>query len=427
MNTTMVSGVSLEQSLLRLWGILYGIPLLIIAAFSLSFNLLDKKSSYRIDKISFYNWLVYCFWMAIAGTLVGFTNHNSYTYMSGDIFKAMVFPLSLYITTKYFKKYNQYKLFLFITICSLIDLIPEVIDVLIQAISSDGYRRQGTRNELLYSFFLVSFLAANKSSSRKTFFCFISILLFFLTIISGSRSAIFLLLVNTFIIVYFTGARKLTSTLKPLSISLLLISLVLLGIPQARDKAASFAQLAYGRVSSTYDPKSQTVDISTLGRLLEVKYAFAEFMRKSDNPVSFISNALVGMGGGAEYKIPPDTIHPRLKNYLEAAGGKSHQIHIGFFSIFFRYGLIGFVLFNFAYIYTLYKIFKLSNYFVKIKDYCGIVICVSIFTFFISKFINMISIYSIVGNLTMGVLLGIIINYSNNFSILLYARNTTEN
>ena len=70
------------------------------------------------------------------------------------------------------------------------------------------------------------------------------------------------------------------------------------------------------------------------------------------------------MGGGAVYSVDPGTTCSRLLTYVELAGGKAHQIHIAFFSVAYRYGVVGFILlnlFSFDLMYKAYKLVRLAQ------------------------------------------------------------------
>lgn len=214
------------------------------------------------------------------------------------------------------------------------------------------------------------------------------------------------------------GRKRVLRSLAPLLAGLAVFSIIVIAVPAVRNTIAIFFEQAVKRASATYDSHSNRVDVSTYGRMLEVQYAFNEYKMNSDNIITLISHTMLGMGGGATYQIFEDTSHPRLTRYLERAEGRSHQIHVAFFSIFFRYGLVGLMLFNIVLLYIMHKAFMLFKIAQKCKDKKGMILTMTILSFLLVEYVHSISIYHVVGYLPLGIMFGLLVLYDRNINLI---------
>jgi hypothetical protein len=186
---------------------------------------------------------------------------------------------------------------------------------------------------LLMSMVWVGCLRSRTMLARAFFgSCLIALLV--LSWYSQWRGAVVALVVIGAVLIVLTG-RSLSRTLW---IFVLVLSFVVVAAIVARDKIASvvfesrFSEIAEGGVES---------DDSLMFRFVEARDVLNEINREW-GPLNF----LIGAGLGASFR-PEAVLSQMSDRYAEGnlTGDRVHNVHLGPLAIFFRFGVIGIVLF----------------------------------------------------------------------------------
>jgi len=187
------------------------------------------------------------------------------------------------------------------------------------------------------------------------------------------------------------------SLFKPAAIAAILLILFLLRMGTvSRDISEELGQ----RVSETFALIRATRQVApvllTDRRIVETRAALNTL---TDPPN--ILNYVVGFGNGAEFYAPSAALG------MGSEPGYKHHIHNGYVSMLFRMGIFGLGIF------LLFVLSMLRNMYCFIKYHSGkpetseILISKTVFVYFVATLVELLTIYSFIGDIKWGVLFGL--------------------
>jgi len=307
------------------------------------------KPAHKLDKY-LYSAL---FSLSMLGFLNALAYSNNFVYVLSDFYKILILPISFFI----FSNLIEY------------NLLNKLVNVLIAALLFDGLfdiayqipmyldgNFDKISDQFWYNKILLILLVTSSyldGRIRKIPFYFLISIGIIILVLSMYRSAVFLALFGLALLLY-----KSIKSIKvwELLVFFLFVPLLLInifkseGISNYYDKFTDRIEL----ISLSSFDKMESVTL--LVKLHEIKSALDKMEEENS-----ISVYLFGTGFGSEYT--PNTILRDLsvgyKAFFEVNPNLStlHQIHVNYFSIFFRYGILGFITVILLYIY-IYQLFR---------------------------------------------------------------------
>lgn len=337
--------------------------------------------------------------------LIGLMFSNNPNYLISDFFKFLVIPLVWFLIRFVIKSpsvkgviISFYTVVVFMLIANLLDLFYWFIEV-----NSTGILTRATKPYLL-PLCVLPLILINKTEvsffKRFLTYIFFSFMLL-LTIVSGQRATWLAsgLIFTALLIKYKMKFIKVF--LVSLSILLLLFAVIRPGVFMETLSALIKSRLFMILAGSNISGKHVAVDASTYGRIYEVKVVWNTFIKRNN-----IFLFLFGFGNGAQYYAPLIHIFVPKLLYPDCI---VHNIHIGYFAILFRYGIVGLLAFTMSAVFFIKYLLDLrKTKFLKVLDNNTVLVIVeSILLSFIGTMIAFSFSFIFVGSAIWGILFGI--------------------
>lgn len=386
-NLTIQNSVA-SQTALRISALCAGVCCLIVIFYFL------------INKISLYNRYLFPFFIFINlfGLFNGFYRNNDLVYNIGDffnLFQIYIFTLLLLLLFEKGFKYNLIYSFLLFSFVADLFYFFQYANMLI-----DGpFLRIMGGNVFLA---LLSFYLIYTKEKRFNSIYSISFIISFLTILMAGYRGKWLLFVLGIILIIVMSQKKLsfTNILRKVASSAMLVFFIFTILYQIPTFKEYFNKRVIEETIMAYKYDGDTESESQ--KSYEVFKILQYF---NNNP----SSLLLGFGSGAEIEIDKNVGKYILKKW--DSRGTLHYIHNTYFSILFRYGIIGLLFF----LYFIFKLCRIGFDKNKSKDKIDkfalvyLLICIIGFT---QDF--MIGVY--LGILEWPFIFAMIINYKKNIS-----------
>lgn len=307
------------------------------------------KPAHKLDKY-LYSAL---FSLSMLGFLNALAYSNNFVYVISDFYKILILPISFFI----FSNLIEY------------NLLNKLVNVLIAALLFDGLfdisyqipmyldgNFDKISDQFWYNKILLILLVTSSyldGRIRKIPFYFLIAIAIIILVLSMYRSAVFLALFGLALLLY-----KSIKSIKvwELLVVFLFVPLLLINIFKFEGMSNYYDKFTdrFELISLSSFDKMESVTL--LVKLHEIKSALDKMEEENSISVYFF-----GTGFGSEYT--PNTILRDLsvgyKAFFKVNPNLStlHQIHVNYFSIFFRYGILGFIIVIFLYIY-IYQLFR---------------------------------------------------------------------
>jgi O-antigen ligase len=391
---------TISQQALRLHGLLSGSMLLIFAGILVIRICMMGRRSFKL--YSFEKYLLFLLFIDFIALVVGLIRGNSPIFLIGDTYKFAVIPLAYFCTVQTLRAENVKRLFLFIILLETAVTL-ESFGVYAVRLSKGFYERapEHSISLLAFVFFLVLLSSRRELSRWKNLICFILVVIIGITaILSQARTLWAQMLLCPFILLLVERKSIVAASILKFAVYalMLLIPLSLIFSDAYYNITESLNQ-RIRETSAIFKSNRQFAPVlSADRRVVEVK-ATMNMYSELPNPADF----LVGFGNGAEFYAPSAALG------MGSRPGYKHHIHNGYISIFFRMGILGLLAFLVFIFFTLRNINgAIRHGFISEKaSIWTLSIQKSIFIYLILTLIEFLTIYSFIGDIKWGVLLGL--------------------
>nr|MDH3125229.1 hypothetical protein [Priestia aryabhattai] len=279
-------------------------------------NLINIKIANKRELFLFW-WLIF----NLLASIVGFVNHNSPFYILNDFIVYALIPTFYFVSKNKVKDLDFNKFIIPIIFFQFIALVLNI-------------KTFYNASALIIAYLLYQFLNSKKNVFKNSIYLIISIVFSVLSPYANKS-----LLIQVCIIFLFLIFNKMT--LNKFIRTILIIGLVVGCFCMNYEKIQQTS--AYKKmevfIETIFDESKDSNDVSTNGRIYEMKTVISNF-----KDLSFIQKA-VGEGNGAtlDFRTSPD-LDTLISVYGVEGISNVHNVHVLFFSILNRHGIIG--LFN---------------------------------------------------------------------------------
>jgi O-antigen ligase len=316
--------------------------------------------------------------------------------------------LAYFCTTQTLEARDARKLFLFIVILETAVTL-ESFGVYVIRLATGVYERapEHAVSLLAFIFFLVALTSGDQiSRRRRNIYSVILVMIGLTAILSRARTLWVQIFLCPFILLPIEKKTAvIRSLVKPAVLVVILLMPVLLGVSTIyRNVAQELSQRVVETTALIQATEQISPIISSDRRVVEVKSALGTY-RESPNLLDFV----VGFGNGAEFYAPSAALG------MGSRPGYKHHIHNGYVSLFFRMGISGltfFLLFAFSALRNMYTVAKQpveANLHVhpEASGLARSLIPKVIFVYFVATLIELLTIYSFIGDIKWGILFGL--------------------
>lgn len=384
---------TISQQALRVHGVIAGSMLLIFACILFARFCLAGQRIFELHKFEKYLFLLLL--VDLMAFMIGLIRRNALVFLIGDTYKFAVIPLAYFCTTQTLESGDAKRLFLFIVILETVVTL-ESFSVYAVRLAMGIYERtpEHTISLLAFIFFMVALTSEDRlSSRRRNLYSVMLVMIGITAILSRARTLWVQVLLCPFILLLIQKRTiVIRSMFRPAAFALVLLIPFLLLVGAVFHNVASELGL---RISETFELLWATEQTSTAlsgdRRIVETKAALGTYLESPN-----VLNLIVGMGNGAEFYAPSAALG------MGSKPGYKHHIHNGYVSIFFRMGVVGltlFLIFTFSMLRSMYV-------FIKHHDQ-ELVISRAIFVYFVATLMELMTIYSFIGDIKWGVLFGL--------------------
>ena len=387
---------TISQQALRIHGVVAGSMLLIFACILFArFCLAGRRASrlYRFEK-----YLLALLAVDLMALLIGLIRRNALVFLIGDTYKFSVIPLAYFCTVQTLEAKDARKLFLFIVILETVVTL-ESFGVYMIRLAAGIYERAPEHgiSLLAFIFFLTSLASGEKLSRRRRNAYSVLLVIIGITAILSRARTLWVQVILCPLILLLVERKAVKAMIRPAAIALALLVISLLGFSAVyRNIARELRQRVAETLELAKSSRQLAPVLSLDRRIVETKSALGRY---AESP-SFL-NFIVGFGNGAEFYAPSAALG------MGSRPGYKHHIHNGYVSLFFRMGVVGlasFLLFALSALKSMY-VFARHNDEKMPGDYP--LISKVIFVYLVATLVEFLTIYSFIGDIKWGVLLGI--------------------
>ena len=397
---------TISQQALRLHGVITGSMLLLFTCVLFARFCLTGERMFHLYK--FEKYLFILLGVDLVALMVGLIRRNAPVFLIGDTYKFSVIPLAYFCTTQTLTARDARKLFLFIVILETVVTL-ESFGVYIIRLATGDYERapEHAVSLLAFIFFLVALTSGGQlSRRRKNIYSVILVIIGVTAILSQARTLWIQIFLCPFILLLIEKKTAVVrSIVKPAVLALILLMPFLLGVSAIyRNVARELSQRVVETTTLIRATQQVMPILSGDRRVVEVKSTLGTY-RESQNVLDFI----VGFGNGAEFYAPSAALG------MGSTPGYKHHIHNGYISLFFRMGILGltfFLLFASSALRSMYEIAKQPvgtnlRFGPGASSLTRSLIPKVIFVYFVATLIELLTIYSFIGDIKWGLLFGL--------------------
>lgn len=384
---------TISQQALRIHGVIAGSMLLIFACMLFARLCLAGKRAFRLYR--FEKYLLALLAVDLMALLIGLIRRNALVFLIGDTYKFSVIPLAYFCTVQTLEVRDVRKLFLFMVILETVVTL-ESFSVYMVRLAAGIYERAPEHgiSLLAFIFFLTRLASREKLSRRRRNAYSVLLVVIGITAVLSRARTLWVQVMLCPLILLLVERRAVKAMIRPATIALALLVVSLLGFSAVyRNIAHELRQ----RVAETLEVMKSTEQLTPVlsldRRVVETKSALGRY---AESP-KFL-NVIVGFGNGAEFYAPSAALG------MGSRPGYKHHIHNGYVSLFFRMGVVGlasFLLFAFSAIRSMYALARHND-----GEMPGLISKV-IFVYLVATLVEFLTIYSFIGDIKWGVLLGI--------------------
>jgi hypothetical protein len=384
---------TISQQALRIHGVIAGSMLLIFACVLFARFCLAGKKAFRLYR--FEKYLLALLAVDFMALLIGLIRRNTPVFLIGDTYKFSVIPLAYFCTVQTLEARNARKLLLFIVILETA-VTMESFGVYMVRLAAGIYERAPEHgiSLLAFIFFLTSLASGEKLSRRTRNAYSVLLVIIGITAILSRARTLWVQVMLCPLILLLVERKAIKAMIRPAAIALTLLVISLLGFSAVyRNIARELRQRVTETLELTKSSRQLTPVLSLDRRVVETKSALSRYA-ESPNFLNFI----VGFGNGAEFYAPSAALG------MGSRPGYKHHIHNGYVSLFFRMGVVGlasFLLFAFSALKSMYTSARHND-----GEMPGPMPKV-IFVYLVATLVEFLTIYSFIGDIKWGVLLGI--------------------
>ena len=384
---------TISQKALRVHGVIAGSMLLIFTCILIVRFCLAGKRVFKINPFEKYLFLLLI--VDLMAFVVGLIRHNALVFLVGDTYKFAVIPLAYFCTTQTLGTRDAKKLFLFIIILeTAVTLESFSVYAVRLAVGIYGRTPEHSISLLAFVFFMVSLTSNDQlSRRRRNIYSAILVMIGITAMLSRARTLWLQVFLCPFILLLVERKTVVIRSLfRPAVFALVLLIPLSLFVGAMYRNVIGELGLRIGETLKLLRTTEQaSAALSGDRRVVETKAALDVYL-ESPNILNFIA----GMGNGAEFYAPSAALG------MGSRPGYKHHLHNGYVSLFFRMGVVGLTLF------LLFAFSMLRSMYVDIKHrHAGLIISRVIFVSFVLTLMELMTIYSFVGDIKWGVLFGL--------------------
>lgn len=397
--TQIFTSPTFSQQALRVHGVIAGSVLFLFTCILLARFCLGGKRTFKLYQFEKYLFLL--LFVDFIALVIGLVRRNAPIFLIGDTYKFLVIPLAYFCTTQTLEARDTKNFFLFMVVLETAVTL-ESFSVYTIRLAMGVYERtpEHAISLLAFIFFLVALTAEDRSSRRRRSVYSVALVLIGVTaILSRARTLWVQIFLCPFILLLVEKKTVVVkSTLRPAIFALVLLIPFLLFMGTVYHSVVNIlGQRITETVMLTRTTRQIAPALSNDRRVVEIKSAFGVY-RESPN----ILNFMVGFGNGAEFYAPSAALG------MGSRPGYKHHIHNGYVSLFFRMGIVGltsFLLFAFLTLKSMYVAAKhrIVGANLRVRPLISKVV----FIYFAATLIELLTIYSFIGDIKWGVLLGL--------------------
>lgn len=399
--TPIFVSTTISQQALRVHGAISGSILLILTC--LLFGRFCLRGSRTFHLYGFEKYVFVLLLVDLIALMVGLVRRNAAVFLIGDTYKFAVIPLAYFCTTQTLKTREAEKLFIFILVLETVVTLESFLFYVIR-LAAGVYERapQHPVSLLALIFFLVT-LTSEGQLSRKRRITYWSLLLVIgiIALLSQARTLWVQILLCPFILLLIERKPLVIKSVFKFAVCILILLIPIL------IYISSITQELGQRVTGTLELVRDAWDLAPAlsgdRRVVETKSALNHYAESSN-----ILNLLVGFGNGAEFYAPSAALG------MGSRPGYKHHIHNGYLSLFFRMGITGltaFLLFAFSALRSMYAVARHHD---EKMPAAYLIMSKVIFVYLAATLLEFITIYSFIGDIKWGVLLGLFRSVSPN-------------
>ncbi len=387
---------TISQQALRIHGVMAGSMLLIFACVLFARLCLAGKRTFNLYR--FEKYLIVLLAVDFMALLIGLIRRNALVFLIGDTYKFSVIPLAYFCTVQTLEARDARELLLFMLVLETA-ITLESFSVYMVRLAAGIYERAPEHgiSLLAFIFFMTRLASREKLSRRRRNAYSVLLVVIGITAILSRARTLWVQVVLCPLILLLVERRAVKAMIRPAAIALALLVLSLLGFSAVyRNIGHELRQ----RVTETLELVRTTQQLTPLlsvdRRVVETKSALSRY---AESP-KFL-NFTVGFGNGAEFYAPSAALG------MGSRPGYKHHIHNGYVSLFFRMGVVGlasFLLFALSALKSMYTSARYSD-----GETPGEYPLISkvIFVYLVATLVEFLTIYSFIGDIKWGVLLGV--------------------
>lgn len=352
---TLVLGISLPgaiatQSALRLSALFSG-------GFTITlFIVVLLRGRFKLTGTDIWVFTFFLFYNFVA-LLVGVLHGNSTVYLLGDFYNTLQVGLIFYALVRLSERNPRLIVRIWFAYCIIAILVEaryllEYVELIIQG----NYHRVKGGNYLLGLLSFSLFLSSKSKLSRNI--AIVGMASASIVVLLAAYRAKWFFLLFGAALIYLLAKRYRENSIKLLPVILIFVSMLCLIIgPNLREISAMIQKRLMQETIYIY--RAENIDSSSYQKIYEARRVIEEFAKQP-------SMLLIGFGNGAQFDITSEAVIYIRERNRESM--KLHNIHVTYFAILFRYGLIGLILFLAIYSSFLRLSWQNLHYFYRVRS-----------------------------------------------------------